>query len=122
MGEVFTLVISLAGVIALILATYFGLKWLNRKVNLSPGSIIRVVERINLGPDKALIIISLGQKYMLLGISQQHVEKICDLDNDEINRIIEDKKEHGREPFAQQLMKAFTAKKSEKGGDTDAKE
>ncbi|MFA5659323.1 MAG: flagellar biosynthetic protein FliO [Oscillospiraceae bacterium] len=117
MGEVFTLIISLAGIIALIMATYFGLRWLNKRVSFTPGSMIKVIERANLGPDKGLMIISVSGKYMLLGVSQQHIEKICDLDKEEIDKLLLEKNNQSREPFAAQLIKAFATKKAEKGGD-----
>lgn len=78
--EVFTLILSLVGVILLILVTYYCAKWLNKRTTVTSSRNLRVVERINLGPDKMILLICVCGKYMLIGVSSQHVEKLCDLD------------------------------------------
>ena len=119
MKDVFTVIISFAGVCLLIFATYYGLKWMNKRTNFGSGGMLKVIEKINIGADKALMIIAIGEKYILVGVSQQHVEKVCELDSDSINTLIEEKNAHIKEPFAAQFLKAAAARKGKKGGENN---
>ena len=44
---------------------------------------MRVVERINMGPDKMLLLVNVCGKYMLVGVTSQRIEKLCDLGEEE---------------------------------------
>lgn len=41
---------------------------------------MRVLDRINLGRDGMLLVVSVCGKLMLVGVTSQRIEKICDLD------------------------------------------
>lgn len=43
------------------------------------GGNMRVLERISLGQDRQLLIVSVGERRLLLGSSQKGVELICDI-------------------------------------------
>lgn len=113
--EYFKVILSLVGIVILILATYFGVKWMTRKVQTRPGSIIKVVERVNLTQDKSIVIVTVGEKCMLLGVSPAHVEKIEDLDKDEITSI--QKMQSLEKPtFTQAMAQVISDKARRKGG------
>lgn len=85
MEEIILVITSLLGVIGLIFLTYFAGKWLNRRMYSVTGKTVRVLERENLGQDKCVVIVKAGSKYMLLGVTQHHIDKLCDLDEDDIS-------------------------------------
>ena len=116
MDEIFTILFSLIGVVLLILLTYYGANWLNKRVKFTGNGIVKVHERVNLGADKAMVVISVGEKYMLLGITQEHINKISDLEKDEIEKLLKEKNVAAKQTFAMSLASAIVAKKQKKGG------
>lgn len=75
--------LSLIGVIGLIFLLFYALKKLNKKVNVTSGSKLRVLDRVSLGRDGMLLVISVTGKLMLIGVTPQRVEKLCDLEQSE---------------------------------------
>lgn len=75
--------LSFIGVIGLILLLFYALKKLSKSVNVASGSKLRVLDRVSLGRDGMLLVISVTGKLMLIGVTPQRVEKLCDLDQTE---------------------------------------
>lgn len=84
MREVIWVLLSLLGVIGLIVLTYVSARWLNRRVNLSGSRSIKVLEKAVIGQDKTLAVVQIGEKLMLLGITDGHIDKLSDLDKEDI--------------------------------------
>ncbi|MCX7658642.1 MAG: flagellar biosynthetic protein FliO [Oscillospiraceae bacterium] len=103
--EIALLIVSLLGVVGLIFLTYYGVRWLNKKVPASGGRSIKVLERAPIAQDKSLVIVKVGEKHMLLGLSPQHIEKIADLDAGDIVAMQESEFEAGN--FKEILKKNF---------------
>ena len=78
--EYFQMIMALVGVLALVFALFWVMKKLNRHVSLSDSRNMKILERINLGPDKMLLLVSVCGKCMVLGVTSSHTEKICDLE------------------------------------------
>lgn len=115
----FTLIISLAFIIGLIFLTKYCAKWLNKRVRISSSATVKILERVNLGPDKALMIVSVAEKYMLLGVTQEHIEKIADLEKDDIKNLLNPVTPEKNGSFTSQLLKAISSKKADEGGGAD---
>lgn len=81
--EYFQMIMALIGVLALVFLLYWLMKKLNKRVSVSDSRHIKVLERINLGPDKMLLLVSVCGKCMVLGVTSNHTEKICDLEQTE---------------------------------------
>lgn len=71
---------SFLGVLGLIVLLFYALKKFNRRVSIGTGSKLRVLDRVNLGRDGMLLVISVNGKLMLVGSTPQRIEKLCDLD------------------------------------------
>lgn len=71
---------SFLGVLGLILLLFYALKKLNKRVSIGTGSKLRVLDRVNLGRDGMLLVISVNGKLMLIGSTPQRIEKLCDLE------------------------------------------
>lgn len=109
-GEVFTVICALLGVIGLLFLTFYAYKWLN-KHRMSGGfgynnRSIKVVEYVSIAQDKQLMIVSVGSKKMLLGVTPNAVTKICDLDDEDIV-MPEDVSDVEESSFMKSLKKAF---------------
>lgn len=81
--EYFQMIMALIGVLALIFLMFWLLKKFNVRVALSDSRNMKILERINLGPDKMLLLVSVCGKCMVLGVTSNHTEKICDLEETE---------------------------------------
>lgn len=78
--EYFQMIMALIGVLALVFVIFWIMKKFNARVSLYDSRNMKVLERINLGPDKMLLLISVCGKCMVLGVTSNHTEKICDLE------------------------------------------
>jgi len=109
-GEVFTVICALLGVIGLLFLTFYAYKWLNKQ-RMSGGfgynnRSIKIVEYVSIAQDKQLMIVTVGSKKMLLGVTLNAVTKICDLDDEDI--IVPENESDGEEgSFMKSLKKAF---------------
>lgn len=73
-------ILALVGVLALIFVLFFLMKRFSKRMNIADSRSMKVLERITLGPDKLIILVSLCGKCMVLGVTAHHIEKICDVD------------------------------------------
>lgn len=85
MWDFILIVISLLGIVGLIFLTYYASRWLNKKTYLSSGKTIKILERQMLSQDKYLAVVKVGTKVMMIGVSAQHIDKICDLDEADLS-------------------------------------
>lgn len=79
----FSWLLSFIGVIGLIFLLFYAFKKLNKRVSVASGSKLRVLDRVNLGRDGMLLVVSVTGKLMLIGVTPQRVEKLCDLEQTE---------------------------------------
>ncbi len=109
-GEVFTVICALLGVIGLLFLTFYAYKWLN-KHRMSGGfgynnRSVKIIEYVSIAQDKQLMIVSVGSKKMLLGVTPNAVTKICDLDDEDIV-MPEDVSDGEESSFMKSFKKAF---------------
>ena len=71
---------SFLGILGLIFFLFYALKKLNKSINISSGSKLRVLDRVNLGREGMLLVVSVDKRLMLIGSTPQRIEKLCDLD------------------------------------------
>jgi len=97
MMDLLWLTISLSGVIGLIVFLYFLMRKVNKMTAVSSGSKLRIIDRANTGRDSSLLVISVGGKLMLIGVSTGRIEKLCDLDlgEEDYLRVDEDADKQG---------------------------
>ena len=81
--EYFQMIMALIGVLALVFVIFWLMKKFNRRIVMSDTRNIKILERINLGPDKMLLLVSVCGKCMVLGVTTSHTEKICELEQTE---------------------------------------
>lgn len=72
--------LSFIGVLGLIFFLFYALKKLNKGISVKSGNRLKVLDRVNIGRDSMLLIVSVCGRVILLGVTAQRVEKLCDLD------------------------------------------
>lgn len=87
-SEIFTVVCALLGIIGLMFLAFYASRWLNKHFN-SGGfgggrKMIKIIECTGVAPDKQLMIVEVGNKCMLIGVTPNAVNKICDLDREDV--------------------------------------
>ena len=108
----FQMIMALIGVLALVFLLFWIMKKFNARVTLSDSKNMKILERINLGTDKMLLLVSICGRCMVIGVTSNHTEKICDLEQteEELTRKTED----GNPSFGESLkivMSNMTKKK-----------
>lgn len=81
--QYFQMIMSLIGVLALVLVVFWLMKKWTKRVGLYDSKNMKILERISLGPDKMLLLVSICGKCMVIGVTSNHTEKICDLEQTE---------------------------------------
>lgn len=78
--EILWVVISLIGVLGLFFVLIYALKKLNNGLSIISGSKMRVIDRVSVGKDGMILVVSVCGKLMLMSSTPHHIEKIADLD------------------------------------------
>lgn len=121
-GEVFTVICALLGIIGLMFLAFYAARWLNKRFNIggfsaSGQKTVRILEYIAIAQDKQLMIVAIGKKIMLLGVTANSVNKICDLDEDDL--IPADPDSSSESGFMQSLKKVFAEKNQDAGNKSE---
>ncbi len=77
------MILALIGVLGLFFAAFYLIRKLNLRVASVSGSRMRVLDRIAVGRDSFLMVVSVGGRLMLISSTPQRVEKLCDLEMSE---------------------------------------
>ena len=78
--EILWVVLSLIGVLGLFFVLIYALKKLNSGIGFANGSKMRVIDRVTVGREGALLVVSVAGRLMLIGASSGHIEKLGELD------------------------------------------
>lgn len=71
--------------VIILVATYYTTKWIG-KTGLGQGKNrnISVIETYKLTQNKFIQIVKVGEKYIAIGISKDHIEYLTDVDKDQL--------------------------------------
>ena len=107
--EIFSVICALLGVIGLIFIAFYAYGWLNKHrvggLGNTQNRAIKIIEYVGIAQDKQLMIVTVGSKKMLLGVTANAVTKICDLDDEDLPTENVDAQAEGG--FMKSLKKAF---------------
>lgn len=87
MPDTMNSIFSVLGTIALVILIFVGAYWCTRLIGKHYGgrlggasSSMQVLERLSLGTDSTLIIVKVNGQVLLLGVAQQHITLLQELD------------------------------------------
>lgn len=79
--DIFSLVLSIIGIILVLFLTYYSTKWLSTKSNFAMKSkYINIVDKVMLGQNKYLTIAEICNKYYLISITEKDIKIIKELE------------------------------------------
>ncbi len=119
--DYFQMIMALVGVLALVFVIFWLMKKFNARVSLNDTRHLKVLERVNLGPDKMLLIVSVCGKCMLLGVTAQSAEKICDLDETEDELLAKQSNKQTFPTFSESFKTILGRKKAEEAAFDETK-
>jgi flagellar biogenesis protein FliO len=108
MPDIVQVILSLVGVFGLL----FLFLWLLRKVKGTTsvrGQSLRVLERMAVGKDAWIAVISVDGRRMLIGTTQNGMTKLCDLDDEDVEtgETVETVKTSGQASFGRTFADAL---------------
>ena len=71
--------LSFIGVLGLIAVMFYALRKLNKRISTGGGRL-KVLDRVSIGRDGLMLVVSVCGKVMLVGVTSHRIEKLCDLD------------------------------------------
>lgn len=95
--EYFQMIMALIGVLALVFLLFWVMKKLNKRINVSDSRNMKILERISLGQDKLLLLVSICGRCMVLGVTNGGVDKVYELEETE-EQLLAKKNEAGGNP------------------------
>lgn len=113
MGDLLPALLALG----LVLALMFGMFWILKRISNGKMSVfrsqgrIKILEKVNLAPDKSLIIVEVDGQTMFLGVSSHGISKISDL---ETHKIPENQSSPSGMSFLDGMKKIISAKNEQK--------
>lgn len=113
LGTIGSLLIALLGFILIIYLAYFATKKMGKRMSIRGvgNKNIKILESVAIGQNKSIAIIEAAGKVLLIGITQNEITLICELDENMIDKS-EDEKSVGGMDFS----KAFKAALEDKFG------
>lgn len=121
-GEVFTAICALLGIIVLIFLAFYAAGWLRKRLNIGGFSAsgqrtVKIIEYTGIAQDKQLMVVSVGKKLMLLGVTPNSISKICDLDEEDLT--VKDEGIPSESGFLGNLKKVFAEKNQDAGNKSE---
>lgn len=76
---------ALGLVLGLLVFLYIGLRRWAPSLRVQDGGLIRILSRTAVGPRQSLMMVRVGQKLLLVGVSADRIERVCEIeDADEV--------------------------------------
>ena len=78
--DIFSMLFALIGMICIIVLTYFASRWYARKMGpIAGGRHIKVVDRLVVSKTGSILIVDIGGRQYMLGVSDQNVQILMEL-------------------------------------------
>lgn len=79
---------ALALVLSLMALLYFALKRWAPSIKMQDAGLVRVMSRTVVGPRQSLVLLRVGQRVVLVGVSPDRVDRVCEIaDSEEVAAI-----------------------------------
>ncbi len=117
--DLIQVILSLIGVIGLIIMLIYAMRKLTKRVSVIGGNRLKVLDRISVGRDGMLLVVSVSGKLMVVGATPNHIEKICDIDISEEEYTAPQSNQPAEGSFLAALSTVIANKKNGKTDETD---
>ena len=106
-GSVGSVLLALLGFILILYLAYFATKKIGKRMSIKGvgGKNIRIIDSISIGQHGSVLLIMTAGKLLLVGVTQQGMSLLSELDPNEID-IDEESPQGGTMEFSQALKKA----------------
>jgi len=85
-NSVFELIGMILIFIIILVASYFTSKWIGKANMISNrAKNISVIETFRISPSKCLQIIKVGNRYIVIGITKEHIEMLTEINEEDID-------------------------------------
>ena len=87
-ARVFTVLFTLVLFAVILYLAYITTKYIGKKYSVSTGMSgknIKILDTVRMSQDKFLMIVKAGDKTVLIGVSKDHMEYICDVDESQLS-------------------------------------
>jgi len=87
-GRVFTVLFTLVIFAGILYLAYLTTKYIGKKYSVGGGLYgrnIKILDTVRLSQDKLLMRVKAGDKTVLMGVSKEHMEYICDVDEKQLD-------------------------------------
>lgn len=79
--DVFSMLFALVGTVCIILLTYYASRWYAKKIGpIAGGKHIKVVDRLVVSKTGSILIVDIGGRQYMIGVSDQNVEILMELE------------------------------------------
>lgn len=83
--------------ILVLVACYYTTKWIGKTELLNhPAANISVLETYRIAPGKVIQIVKTGEKYIVIGVTKDHIEKLAELSKEEYTEKVQISKPDGQ--------------------------
>lgn len=77
---------SLLLIVLVLVLTYYVSRWYARRVGSSgSGNNLKILEKVSVGQGSMLVILGVGERRYLVGVSDKNMQLICELDPDSLS-------------------------------------
>lgn len=86
-GRIFTVIFTLVIFVVILYLAYLTTKYIGKKYSVQGGMSgrnIKIIDSMRLSQDKLLMIVKVGDKAILVGVSKDHMEYICEVDENQL--------------------------------------
>lgn len=86
-ARIFTVLFTLVIFVVILYLAYITTRYIGKKYSVNTGMSgknIRILDTVRLSQDKLLMIVKAGNKTVLIGVSKEHMEYICDVDESQL--------------------------------------
>ena len=115
MGDFWTTFFYIIVMIVVIIGAYLATKYIAGKGGRAKSRHIRMIDRMTLGRDKHILLIEIGGKKLLIGITNQSINVLGDIDGETIKSEQKENAQSAQRGFAAQMRDFFVNMKDAPG-------
>ncbi len=106
--DIFSIMFTAVVVLGVFVLTYYATRFIAKSYGggsfLSKNSNIKIIERVALGKQQSLIIAKVANRYILLGVTADNIQKLETLDEDQLVALTSETENETKQSFLSVLL------------------